>query len=128
MVNLASSHYDAGCLEQAAALEEEVLSRQRAKLGDVHPDTLKAANALAISYGGLGQIQAAVDLLRSFACKSADARDAVCYNLSCYECLSGDVELAKELVSEHLTRHPEGKKQALDDADLVSIKDFIATL
>jgi tetratricopeptide (TPR) repeat protein len=125
---LAWYYSEAGRLQDALALREEVLRLRRMKFGEEHPDTLKAANALAISYGGLGQIQAAVDLLRSFACKSADARDAVCYNLSCYECLSGDVELAKELISEHLTRHPENKKQALDDADLVSIKDFIATL
>jgi hypothetical protein len=59
---------------------------------------------------------------------SDDSRDAVAYNLACFECLEGNHEEAKRLISEHLQLHPEKKDQALADEDFATIRDWIANL
>jgi len=70
----------------------------------------------------------AVQLLRSYASDSADAEDALAYNLACYECLEGNTDEAKRLIAEHLKKHPENKEQALADEDFTSIREFIEAL
>lgn len=70
----------------------------------------------------------ALELLRRNLKAFEDRKDFLIYNLACYECLEGNLEKAKELISEFLKVSPEKKDQALSDPDLVDIKDFIASL
>ena len=72
------------------------------------------------------RLGAAVTLLRSHAVKSEACLAGVRYNLACYECLSGNLAEAKRLIIAEITADPEKKAQALADADLTAIHDFIA--
>jgi hypothetical protein len=50
MSNLALSHFYLGHYDEARALFEETLSKQKRALGEDHPDTLASANHLADTY------------------------------------------------------------------------------
>ena len=94
-------------------------------LGPDHPDTLSSVNNLAFLLNATDRRPEALALLRRFAVLSDDSRDAVAYNLACYECLEGNHEEAKNLLSEHLALHPDLKAQALADEDFAAIRDWI---
>jgi Flp pilus assembly protein TadD len=128
MQNLAISYSDTGRLEEALGIREEVLRLRREKLGADHPDTLSAMNNLASTLNAGGRLPDAVSFLRRCAAESPVIHAGVCYNLACYECLSGNLDEAKRLITEELASDPEKKERALSDEDLAAIHDHIASL
>jgi Flp pilus assembly protein TadD len=109
-------------------MEEEVLRLRREKLGADHPDTLSAMNNLASTLNAGGRLPDAVSFLRRCAAESPVIHAGVRYNLACYECLSGNLDEAKRLITEELASDPEKKERALSDEDLAVIRDHIASL
>jgi tetratricopeptide (TPR) repeat protein len=117
-----------GDYEGAEALYRRGLDGREKALGTEDPDTILVAYGLAGTLNRLHRRPEAVSLLRRFAALSNDSRDAVAYNLACYECLEGNDEEAKRLISEHLKLHPEKTEQALADQDFAAIRDWIKAL
>ena len=128
MAGLASSYGQAGRLEEALGMREEVLRLRREKLGADHPDTLRAMNNLAYILNARSRLPEAVSFLRRCAAESPAIHAGVRYNLACYECLSGNLDGAKRLITEELATDPEKKELALSDEDLAAIRDYIASL
>ena len=129
MHNLANSYRRAGRLEGALGMSEEVLRLRRDKLGADHPDTLSAMNNLAVTLNALGRLPDALSLLRKASAESPVVHAGVVrYNLACYECLSGNLNEAKRLITEELATDPEKKERALSDEYLAAIRDYIASL
>jgi Flp pilus assembly protein TadD len=87
-----------------------------------------SVNNLAFLLNATQRRPEALALLRRFAVLSDNSRDAVAYNLACYECLEDNHEEARRLIGEHLALHPELKAQALADEDFVAIREWIAGL
>ena len=117
-----------GAIADAEAIRRHQVEAMSKTLGSEHPDTAAAAYGFAGTLNRLHRRPEAIALLRRFAVLSDDSRDAVAYNLACYECLEGNHEEAKRLIAEHLARHPEKKALALADEDFASIRDWIAGL
>jgi Flp pilus assembly protein TadD len=107
---------------------EEVLRLRREKLGADHPDTLDAMNNLAYTLNALGRLPDALSLLRKASAESPVVHAGVRYNLACYECLSGNLDEAKRLITEEIAADPKKKEQTLKDEDLAAIRDYIASL
>jgi nephrocystin-3 len=93
-----------------------------------HSLTLNLVNYLGVLKNKHGKRRQALALLRQRAFVSAVARDAVCYNLACYECLEGNIRKSTRLICEYLGAHPEFKDQALSDEDLHAIHEEIIKL
>jgi tetratricopeptide (TPR) repeat protein len=100
----------------------------REKLGVEHPDTLAAMQNLATTLTTLGRLPEALSLLRKVSTECPIVHADVRYHLACYECLSGNLEEAKRLITEEIAADPSKKEQTLQDSDLAAIHDFIATL
>jgi tetratricopeptide (TPR) repeat protein len=128
MHNLASSYSDTGRLEEALGMGEEVLRLRREKLGADHPDTLSAMRNFAYTLNALGRLPDALSLLRKASAESPVVHTGVRYHLACYECLSGNLEEAKQLITEEIAADPEKKEHALQDSDLTAIHEFIRSL
>jgi tetratricopeptide (TPR) repeat protein len=126
--NFASLLTNNGDYEGAQMLCRRAVKGYEKALGPGHPTTLISASNLAFLLNATNRRPEALALLRHYAALSDDARDAVAYNLACYECLEGNHEEAKRLIAEHLERHPEKKAQALADEDFAAIQEFIQTL
>jgi Flp pilus assembly protein TadD len=62
MGNLAITYWAQGRTAEAAALQEEVLEKQKRLLGEEHPDTLKSMGNLAITYRAQGRTTEAATL------------------------------------------------------------------
>ena len=97
-------------------------------MGAEHPDALESVNNLAMVLRREGDLSGAVFLLRQVAAKSATCLAGVRYNLACYECLCGNVEESRRLITEEIAAKPAAREQALKDDDLKTIYDFIQTL
>ncbi|MDB4401089.1 hypothetical protein N9Z85_06175, partial [Akkermansiaceae bacterium] len=98
------------------------------QLGPDHPHTLASVNSLGILLSDKGDYEGALELLRRRATLSPEAEDAVGYNLACYECLAGNLDEAKRVITKHLEAHPEKKESALKDEDFSAIRDWIRKL
>jgi len=114
--------------DEAEAHYRRAVEGYEKTLGSEHPDTTADAYGLAGTLNATARRPEAIALLRRFAALSDDSRDAVAYNLACYECHEGNHEEAKRLIAEHLARHPKKKAQALADEDFAAIQEFIKTL
>jgi len=117
-----------GDIEGAENLMRRVLERREQTLGEDHPDTLSSLIYLAIVVNKLDRRSEAVEMLRMRYGFSEKVADRLRYILACFECLDGNLEEAKGLITEHLSLHPELKRQSLEDPALASIRDFIETL
>ena len=126
--NLGTLFSDKGDYEGAEALCRRALEGLEKVLGRDHPDTLGSTCAVGSILNRLGRRAEALDLLRSYAELSEQARDYVAYNLACYECLEGNIDEAKRLIAAHLEKHSEKKDQALADPDFTAIHDWISQL
>jgi tetratricopeptide (TPR) repeat protein len=112
--------------------ESEPLLRRALKgeentLGPENPHTLMSVNYLGHLLNATNRRPEALALLRHYADLSDDSRDAVAYNLACYECLEGNHDEARRLIGEYLAKHPEKKDQALADEDFAAIREWIKT-
>jgi tetratricopeptide (TPR) repeat protein len=116
-----------GAITDAESIRRHQFEAIQKNLGSEHPDTTAAAYGLAGILNRLQRRPEAIALLRRFAVLSDDSRDAVAYNLACYECLEGNHDEAKRLIAEHLERHPEKKAQTLADEDFAAIREWIKT-
>ncbi|MDA8632343.1 tetratricopeptide repeat protein [Verrucomicrobiales bacterium] len=120
-----------GDFEGAEKLFRQALEGRDQVLGTDHPDTLRSVNNLGIFLNEQSRRPEAINLLRSYASRSAEAEDTLAYNLAynlaCYECLEGNHDEARRLIGEHLAKHPEMKDQALADEDFAAIREWIKT-
>jgi nephrocystin-3 len=126
--NLGNLLREKGDYDGAEALYRRALEGKEKAFGPEHPETLNRVNDLVFLFNTTQRRPEAIALLHRFAVLSDDSRDAVAYNLACFECLEGNHEEAKRLISEHLQLHPEKKDQALADEDFATIRDWIANL
>ena len=124
--NLAVLLYEKGDDDAAEPLYRRALEASERIRGPEHPRTLTIVNSLAMLLNATGRLAEAVVLLREHAAKSEACLAYVRYHLACYECLSGNQDEAKRLITEEIAADPEKKAQALADADLTAIHDFIA--
>jgi nephrocystin-3 len=128
MNSLANSYAANGRLEDALELYEKVLQMRRMRLGPDHPKTLSVMGNLADCLNALDRRSESITLLRKASAESSVVYDGVRYYLACYECLEGNHEEAKRLISEHLKLHPEMKEQALADKDFAAIREWIVAM
>lgn len=125
---LAVLHGEQGDFALAEILHRRALAGWEKVVGPEHPDTLNSLNNLASLLNATGRLAEAVVLLSEYAAKSEACLIGVRYNLACYECLSGNLDEAKRLITAEITANPETKARALADADLAALHDFIAAL
>ena len=126
--NLAKLLHAKGDYAAAEPLYRRALEAQERILGPEHPKTLSVLNNLAPLLNATGRLAEAVVLLRERAAKSEACLAGVRYNLACYECLSGNQEEAKRLITAEITANPKRKAAALKDSDLAAIHEFISSL
>ncbi|MDB4761874.1 sel1 repeat family protein [bacterium] len=89
------------------------------------PMTMQLLNVYAGALKSNGDLEGAISCLKESFAHSEKTRDALSYNLACYECLNENYEEAKTLIFEHIERCPEAKEIALSDSDLEGIRDSI---
>ncbi len=123
--NLACLLIEKGDYAKAEPFCKRGLDGRQTALGPEHPDTLASVNNLALVLAGTERLREAITLLRCYAVKSEMCLAMVCYNLACYECLTGNIEEAKRLIVHKIAVHPSLKITALADVDLAPIHDFI---
>jgi tetratricopeptide (TPR) repeat protein len=114
--------------EAAGDLLRRALTGFGNTLGVDAPHTLQCVSSLGSNMNQRGDREGAISLLKEYSEHSEAARDALAYNLACYECLDGNHDEAKALIADHIKKHPGNKQQALSDKDLESIHDFIGGL
>ena len=123
--NLLSKKGDYGGAEQ---LYRRTLAGMEKALGPDHPDTLASVNNLGSLLNAKGDLPAALELLRVRSSLSEQALRHLRYNLACYECLSGNLDNAKELIAVEINSRPRSLDEALEDDDLKTIREFINSL
>ena len=126
--NLIGSYYISGRLEDAVMLIEEFLPLLRQNLGEEDYDTLYWNDRFFSTLKDLGQPAKAVKLLRKASTEFPTFLAHNRYKFTCFECLSGNLEEAKRLITEEIAADPSKKEQALQDSDFATLHDFIATL
>ena len=126
--NLGILLYGKGDYDGAEILHCRAMEGYEIALGAEHPVTLLCMRNFSDLLHTKGNHEQVIQLLRRYNSISPVCRDAVAYNLACYECLEGNHEEAKRLISEHLQLHPEMKDQALADKDFTAIHDWISEL
>ena len=114
--------------EAAGDLLRRALTGFGNALGRDAPHTLQCVSSLGANMNQRGDREGAISLLKEYSEHSDAARDALAYNLACYECLDGNHDEAKALIADHIKKHPDNKQQALSDKDLESIHDHIRGL
>ena len=110
------------------ALYRRLLEGQERVFGPVDRHTLSTLIRLAALLDVTDRLPEAVALFREHAAKSEACLAGVRYHLACYECLSGNQDEAKRLIIAEITADPEKKEQALEDADLAALHEFIQRL
>ena len=119
---------DKGDLVGAEALYRRAMAGRETVLGPEHPATLISVKSLATLLWKMDDLPGAVALLRGVAGRSPRCLAGVRYNLSCFECLSGNVEESKRLIAEEIAAKPAACEQALKDDNLKAIHVFIQNL
>jgi len=117
-----------GSLDEAEVLYRRLLDAYVKDEGLEHSSTLLTCSSLARVLVRNGCLSEAIILLRKYLIGTSASEDDICYlryNLACYECLNGNLSEAKLILTEHFILHPEDFEMALNDADLIEIKEFI---
>lgn len=89
---------------------------------------LELLDKLGIAWKRLGRRSEAVKLMRQNLPFFETGAHNLLYNLACYECLEGNLDEAKRLITEHLSLHPDMKATASADSDFTAINEFIKAL
>jgi len=101
-----------------------ITGRQESQSVD-HPDVIRCMHSVASVIRQGGSIGDATAYLRKNSLLSNRINAVLQYRLACYECLSGNVEEGKRLITEEIASKPAVREQALKDDDLKTIHDFI---
>lgn len=117
-----------GDYEEAEGLYRRALEGLEKVFGPEHPITLDTIDNLAFLLATQNRRIEALTLLRLYGGISEKVLVHVRYNLACYECLEGNHEEAKRLISEHLKLHPEMREQALAEEEFAAIRDWIVAM
>ena len=129
--NLGALLKDKGDYNGLMALYLPAIEGREKALGPNHPDTLDSVSNLGDILRQMGKLQDAVELLSKYALVSDVGREILRYNLARYECLSGNEERARQMVTDELSTSDDpaaGKAQMLEDADFQTIHDFIRSI
>ena len=116
------------CYDEAEVLYRRELVGTEKENGFNHPSTLQTCFRLARVLVRKSCLSEAITLLRKYLIGTSASEDDICYlryNLACYECLNGNLSEAKLILTEHFILHPEDFEMALNDSDLIEIKEFI---
>jgi nephrocystin-3 len=127
-LNLADLLRAKGSLSEAEDLYRRALLGFETSLGQADSETLGCAFKLGSLIRQIGSPQCAASLLFKYASQSVAGMNLLRYNLACYECLSGNENRARQLVTDELSTcdDPAARKaQMLEDNDFQSIHDFI---
>ena len=119
---------DKGDYAEAEEMHRRALTGREKVLGPNHPDTLSTINNLGSLLNAKGDLPAALELLRVRSSLSEQALRHLRYNLACWECLSGNLEAAKQLITAEIEYEPSKLDAALKDVDLKEIREFISSL
>ncbi|MEI7820431.1 MAG: tetratricopeptide repeat protein [Verrucomicrobiota bacterium] len=119
---------DEGDLIGAEKLYRRALACMEEGLGAEHHEWLGAIKNLGILLDRTGRRSEAIALFRAKINLSEKVHDGVRYNLACFECLEGNIQEAKRLISEHLRAHPEMRHRAVEDGELAAIRDYIKSI
>jgi tetratricopeptide (TPR) repeat protein len=128
---LGVSLWKIGKLEESEAIFRRAVAGYQQASGSNAETTLQSVSGLGCVLMQMNRVQDACELLSGYASISEAGMNLLRYDLACYECLSGNEDRARQLVSEELSTSdaPAARKaQMLDDADLASISDFILNI
>jgi nephrocystin-3 len=117
-----------GDLHEAKELLLFELKGCEKRLGPEHPETLQSVFNLGPVVRRTDGSKFAAALLSKYTNLSDAGMALLRYNLACYECLSGNLERARQLVTDELSASNDPatrKMQMLEDADFQPIHDFI---
>jgi hypothetical protein len=126
--NLALLLGDLGKHGESEAMHRSSFAGRKRVLGMDHVETLQSLVSLACLFRTTNRLAKAVMLLSSHAAKSPAVLAGVRYNLACYECLGGNHDEARRLIAAEIAARPAAREQALQDADLAPLHDFIRAL
>ena len=116
------------CIDESEDIYRRSLVAFEEINGFNHPSTLDVCSRLARVLVRKSCLSEAIILLRKYLIGTSASEDDICYlryNLACYECLNGNLSEAKLILTEHFILHPEDFEMALNDSDLIEIKEFI---
>jgi nephrocystin-3 len=128
LTNLANLTKDKGDLLEAEDLYRSALKGWVTMRGSSHQYTLNVVTSLGSLLSTMGRHAEAAVLLTDYAAHSKEGLAWLRYNMACYECLSGNLERARELAREEITSKsdPETcRQEMLEDDDLAAIHEEI---
>ena len=114
--------------EASLPLLRESLYIKEIKFGADQVTTYTTLMFLIIALDNQSLRREAIEILHRHSSVSKTWGSIYRYQIARLECLEGNHEEAKRLISEHLQLHPEKKEQALADEDFTAIHDFIRSL
>lgn len=112
-------------IEEAETLYRAALQRCERELGPDAASTLRCLNNLAVLLSGTGRGAEAAEMLRSYIRRKNVPEAALRYHIACVECLGGNLESAKQLISRQIQDRPHHRARALADPALSKIRDFV---
>ena len=119
---------DKGEYVKAEETIKSVLKIRKRIFGDLHPHTLWSVMNLGNLYANMGNYWGAVSVLRESYNSGTESADQLRYVLAILEARSGNIETAKELIAEHLKKHPDFKEVTLKERYLEPIWNYINEL
>lgn len=128
MCQLADLLHSKNNLNEAESLYREVIKGYEKQFGLEHEATISCFKNFADILFNQSRVGEAISFLTEKSSVSAKNEDALRYDLACYQCINGNIEKAKKLISEYLKIHPKSKLRILKNKHLLSIRDFIETL
>jgi len=114
--------------DEAEAILRDVLERQDRGLGPTSPHTTKTFESLASLLSDTERHTEALALRHDWYARNDDCAATFRYNLACEECMNGNLDAARQLISEDIRARPDRKQLALEDERLAIIHDFISAL
>lgn len=91
------------------------------------PSNLRCQINLATLLSSTGRAAEAAEMLRSYIQRKKVPEVILRYHIACIECLGGNLESAKQLISKQISERPHHRARALADPALSAIRDFVET-